>query len=139
MDWLLTHAESIYKLGVLVGGIVGLYLASKRVAAANKQAQAQIKQAEASTRQAELGQRKLISDLFKDAVAQLADEKLEKRLFAIHTLSQIASGDPEDRNAVVALLAAYVRNNDHKWGEAEPPQDIQVIMRYLTSSSRIEQ
>ncbi len=48
-----------------------MYLASKRVAAANKQAQAQIKQAEASTRQAELGQRKLISDLFKDAVGAI--------------------------------------------------------------------
>jgi hypothetical protein len=139
MKWLLEHAEGIYRLGVLAGGLIGLHLASKRVAAANRQAEAQIKQADASTRQAELGQRKLISDLFKDAVAQLADEKLEKRLFAIHTLRQIASGDPEDREAVVALLAAYVRNNTHKWGESEPPQDIQVIMHYLASSSRMDQ
>ncbi|MEQ1653814.1 MAG: hypothetical protein ABL897_15130 [Hyphomicrobium sp.] len=137
MSWLLDHADSIYKFGLLIGGVFGLYLAHKRVAAANKQAEAQIRQAEAATRQTELGQRKLISDLFKDAVAQLADEKLEKRLFAIHTLAQIARGDATDRDAVVSLLTAYVRDNTHKWGDAEPPQDIQVILDYLSSSSRI--
>lgn len=139
MAWLMDHADSIYKLGLLVGGVFGLYLAHKRVAAANKQAEAQIRQAEAATRQTELGQRKLISDLFKDAVAQLADEKLEKRLFAIHTLTEIARGDTKDRDAVVSLLTAYVRDNTHKWGESEPPQDIQVIMHYLATSSRMDQ
>ncbi len=72
MQWLLDHAEGIYRLGVLAGGIIGLYLACKRVAAANKQAEAQIRQADASTRQAELGQTKLVTDLIAQAVGQLA-------------------------------------------------------------------
>lgn len=139
MDWIVAYADPIYKYGLLVGGIFGLYLASARVKAANQQAEAQTKQAEASTRQAELGQRKLVSDLFKDAVEQLADPKLEKRLFAIHTLNQIADESSNDRNAVVALLAAYVRDNNHKWGDGEPPQDIRVIMSFLASITRSEQ
>lgn len=139
MAWLVTSADVIYKIGLLIGGGIGLYLASKRVAATNKQAEAQIRQAKASARQAELGQRKLVNELFKDAVAQLADDRLEKRLFAIHTLNQIAAGDPADRVAVLALLAAYVRNNQMKWGDADPPQDIQIIMGILAESLRIEE
>jgi hypothetical protein len=137
MDWLLAYADVLYKFGLLLGGIFGLVLAAKRVAAANKQAEAQIRQAEASTRQTELGQRKLVNELFKEAVAQLGDEKLEKRLFAIHTLNQIAAGDRADREAIVELLTAYVRNNEHKWGDAEPPHDVQVIMKIVAQSSRI--
>ncbi len=138
MEWLRANADVIYKLGLLAGGLIGLWLAAKRVAAANKQAEAQTRQAEASTRQNELGQRKLVSELFKDAVDQLPNEKLEKKLFAIHTLAQIAAGNSDDQKAVIELLTAYVRNNEHKWGDSEPPKDIQVIMNLIASSSRSE-
>ncbi len=116
MHWLLDHVDPIYKLGLLIGGVFGLYLAHKRVAAANKQAEAQIRQAEAATRQTELGQRKLISDLFKDAVAQLADEKLEKRLLrSIHLRKSL---EVMPRTAMLWFIAHGLRsNNTHKWGD----------------------
>ena len=134
MEWLLNHAESIYKLGVLTGGIVGLYLAANRVAAANKQAEAQIRQADASTRQAELGQTKLVTDLFGQAVGQLRDEKLEIRLLAVYTLRRIAADFPGYRAAVLELLSSYIRENNSKWGDSEPPIDIQEINNVISAS-----
>ena len=134
MEWLLNHAEGIYRLGVLVGGLIGLYLASKRVTAANRQAEAQIKQAEASTRQAELGQTKLVTDLFAQAVGQLQDVKLEIRLLAVYTLRRIAADFPEYRTAVLELLSSYIREYGGKWGDSEPPNDIQEINKVISAN-----
>ena len=138
MEWWLQLAEIASRVAVIFGGSIGLFLAWKRVSAANLQAEAQTRQAEAAARQADLGRRKLVSDLFKEAVAQLADERLEKRLFAIHTLTEIALDDPTVNLAVAGLLSAYVRENNHKWGDASPPQDIDVIVQFLTADSRSE-
>lgn len=131
--------DAVYKLGLIIGGAVGLYLAAKRVAAANQQAEAQIKQAEASARQADLGQTKLITDLFGQAVGQLGVEKLEIRLLAVYTLRRIAADFPDYRSAVLELLSSYIRENKSKWGDAEPPIDIQeinkVMVTYLGASN----
>jgi hypothetical protein len=89
MNWRLHHAEALRNLALIFGGAIGIWLAWLRVDAANEQAKAQTRQAEVAARQAELGQRKLIAELFSQAVGQLRDEKMEVRLFAIYSLRQI--------------------------------------------------
>jgi len=133
MDWWVQAAEISSRFGLLVGGALGLYLAWLRVTAANRQAEAQIRQADASARQADLGQLKLVAELLSQAVAQMRDEKLEIRLFAITTLEQITEDFPDHRGAVLALLSAFVRDNTTKWGDADPPQDVKEIFRILES------
>jgi hypothetical protein len=115
----------------------GLFLLWKRIAATNKQAEAQIKQAEASTRQAELGQTKLVTDLFGQAVGQLRDEKLEIRLLAVYTLRRIAADFPDYRSAVLELMTSYIRENNSKWGDLEPPIDIQEINKVILLNAGI--
>jgi hypothetical protein len=134
MEWWLQLVEIIYKLALPIGGGIGLYLAWRRVTAANQQAEAQTRQAEASARQAELGRHKLVSDLFSQAVGQLGDDKLEIRLLAIYTLRRIAAEFPDFGRAVLELLTAYVRTNANKWGDADPPLDVQEIFKVLESS-----
>jgi hypothetical protein len=136
MEWSAQNIDALYKLCLVIGGIFGLYLAAKRVAATNQQAEAQIKQAAASARQADLGQTKLVTDLFAQAVGQLRDEKLEIRLLAVYTLRRLANDFPDYRTAVLELLAGYIRENQSKWGDAEPPIDIleinKVMLTYLS-------
>ena len=103
------------------------------MAAANRQAEAQIWQAESGARQAELGQRKLVAELFSQAVGQLGDAKLEIRLFSIYTLRQIAEDYPDYRRPVVELLAAFVRAQPTQTNsDAEPPVDVREILRIIS-------
>jgi hypothetical protein len=74
-DWV-QLSEVARNFGIVIGGAIGLFLAWKRVKAANQQA-------EASIRQAELARRNHVAELFNRAIAQLKDEKLEIRLGAI--------------------------------------------------------
>jgi hypothetical protein len=131
MWWSLLSAEAIRNVILCIGGAIGLYLAWLRVTAANRQAEAQIASAEASVRQADLGRRKLVSDLFLQAVGQLRDDKLEVRLFAVYTLRRISEGEPDYRTAVIELLTAYVRENQNKYGESDPPLDVKEIMKII--------
>ena len=117
--------------------MIGLFLLAQRVAATNKQAEALIKQAEASTRQAELGQTKLVTDLFGQAVGQLRDEKLEIRLLAVYKLRRIAADFPDYRSAVLELLTSYMRENNSKWGDLEPPIDIQEINKVILANTGV--
>ena len=135
MEWLRLNVDIIYKLGLLLGGVLGLWLAAKRVAAANKQAEAQTRQAEASTRQNELGQTKLVTDLIAQAVGQLADDKLEIRLLAVYTLRRIAADFPDYRAAVLELLTSFMREKASKWGDSEPPIDIQEISKVISANA----
>jgi len=138
-DWL-QFAEILNKLALPVGGSIGLFLAWRRVAAANRQAEAQIRQAEASTRQAELGNRKQASDLFSQAVGQLRDDKLEVRLWAIYSLRQVGHESPGDLDTIVSLLAAYIRDNPTRWrDDEEPPADVREILGILASSRSVSE
>jgi hypothetical protein len=83
MQWWVQLFDILSKVGLLVGGAIGVYLAWLRVTAANRQA-------EASIRQADLSRRSHVAELFNRAVGQLRDDKLEIRLGATYTLRQIA-------------------------------------------------
>jgi hypothetical protein len=104
--------------------LVGLYLAWKRVFAANRQA-------EASTRQAELARRDFVAELFNRAVGQLSDDRLEVRLGAVYTLRQIAEDFPDLAEPVYRLLATYIRQNSKDYGDLSPPPDIDEIMKMV--------
>jgi hypothetical protein len=134
MQWWLQLSEVVRNVLLLVGGSIGIYLAWLRVSAANRQAEAQIESAEASVRQADIGRRKLVGDLFLQAVGQLRDEKLEVRLFAVYTLRRIAEDETDYSGVVVELLSAYLRDNQKTYGDGPIPVDIEEITRIITRS-----
>ena len=127
MQWWVLFSEVIRNLGIVAGGVLGLYLAWLRVSAANRQADAQL-------RQAELGRREHVTELFNRAAGQLADPKLEVRLAAIYTLRESTRAFPDLTGAVFELLTAYVRQNPQDWGEGEPPVEIREIFRILQTN-----
>ncbi len=131
MQTWLHFSEVARNAALIAGGLVGLYLAWLRVTAANQQAEAQKRQSESAARQTDLQQRKLVTDLFAQAVAQLSDEKLELRLLGIYTLRQIVDDYEEYRPAVIALLSAYVRDKAAPWGDGQPPIDVREIFKIL--------
>ncbi len=122
-DWV-QLSEVARNFGIVIGGAIGLFLAWKRVTAANQQA-------EASIRQAELARRNHVAELFNRAIAQLKDEKLEIRLGAIYTLRQIGDDFPDLAGAVFELLSSYMRETPTDYGDQEPPPDIREIIEIL--------
>lgn len=121
---LLELSELARNLALTLVAGVGLYLAWKRVFAANRQA-------EASTRHAELARRDFVAELFNRAVGQLADGRLEVRLGEVYILQQIAEDFPDLAQSVYRLLAAYLREAETDYRDSEPPPDIKDIMEFV--------
>lgn len=128
MQWWLTLSEIVRNLGLVLAGAIGVYLGWRRVTVANRQAEAQV-------RQAELTRRDHVAELFNRAVGQLKDEKLEVRLGAIFTLEQICSDFPDIADPVLRLLTIYLKENPVDYGDAEPPADVEAIMRLVRARS----
>jgi len=120
----LTLSEIVRNYGIVVGGILGLYLAWQR-------AMASTRQAEASLQQAELARRDHVAELFNRAVGQLTNEKLEIRLGSIYTVRQIARDFRDLADPTVELLSAYVRESASNYRDQQPPFDVQEIMNVL--------
>jgi Pentapeptide repeats (8 copies) len=79
-------------------------------------------------RQVQLGREGLITERFSRAVDQLGHDKREVRVGGIYALARIARNSPEDRRAVVDVLAAYLRTHA-PWPPAlpdQPPADTSV-------------
>jgi hypothetical protein len=81
-DWV-QWSEIIRNIGLVVGGFIGLLIATWRGWAASHQARA-------SQDQAVKGQRAYVTELFNAAVEQLGHERLEIRLGAILTLKRMS-------------------------------------------------
>jgi hypothetical protein len=64
---------------------------------------------QASQQQRELDRQGQLTERFSTAIDQLGNAELAVRLGGIYTLARIALRSPEDRTAVVEVLAAYVR------------------------------
>jgi hypothetical protein len=124
MQWWVAFSEVTRNLGLVLAGMVGVYLGWKRVTVANRQAEAQ-------TRQAELTRRDHVAELFNRAVGQLRDDKLEIRLGAIFTLRQICFDFPDLSDPVVQLLTIYLTENPLDYGDAMPPADVREIIRLV--------
>ena len=110
--------------GLIIGGLIGLYFAWKRVSAS-------IRQADASLQQADLARRDHVAELFNRSVGQLTNDKLEIRLGAIYTLRQIARDFPDLSAPTLELLATYLRESSKAYGDNEPPVDVREIMGIL--------
>src|SRR6266496_2623915 len=123
MTWL-SISEIIRNYALVIGGIIGIFLAWMRVSASARQA-------DASLQQAELARRDHVAELFNRAVGQLSHEKLEIRLGAIYTLQQIAQDFPDLSKSTFELLSAYLRESVPDYGDKEPPIDVREIMRML--------
>jgi hypothetical protein len=63
----------------------------------------------ASHEQRELDRQGQLTQRFSTAIDQLGNPELAVRLGGIYTLARIARSSPEDRTAIVEVLAAYVR------------------------------
>ena len=109
LRWWIELSEVCRNFGLITGGTFGLYLAWKRVTAANMQSVAALNQYGVSVRQSELSRRIHVSELFNQAVGQLGDEKLEIRLGAVYTLRDIAKDFPDLTASVFDLLNLYLR------------------------------
>lgn len=117
-------SEILRNLSLTLVAVLGLYLAWRRVSAANRQA-------EAALRQADLARRDHVAELFNRAVGQLGHESLEVRLGAIYTLRQIGRDFPDLSEPTLELLSAYLRENAVTYGNDEPPVDVREIMKTL--------
>jgi hypothetical protein len=125
MDWFSqSFSEVVRNWAFVAGGAFGLYLAWKRVTAANMQADAQI-------RQAELARRTHVAELFNRAIGQLKDRKLEVRLGAIFTLHQICKDFPDLSGPVIRLLTTYLQENRVNYRDQKPPIDVKTILGIL--------
>lgn len=127
LQWWISFSEIVRNFGLVFGGAVGIFLAWQRVRAANRQAEAQI-------RQASLARQDHVAELFNRAVGQLQDGKLEVRLGAILTLGQICKTFPDLSDPVVQLLTTYLRESASRYGEGEPPADVQGIIEIVRNS-----
>ena len=117
-------SEIARNYGLIIGGLIGLYFAWKRVSAS-------IRQADASLQQADLARRDHVAEPFNRSVGQLTNDKLEIRLGAIYTLRQIAQDFPDLSAPTLELLATYLRESSKAYGDSEPPVDVREIMNIL--------
>jgi len=125
-DWSawIAVSELVRNVGIVVAGGIGLVMAGFRVTAANRQA-------EAALDQSMLARRGHVAELFKRAVGQLDDDRLQVRLGAIYTLREIAWDFPDLTAPVYDLLAAYLREARLDYGDDPPPVDVQEIVNVL--------
>jgi hypothetical protein len=111
--------------------IAGLWIAWRRVIAANRQADAALRQAAVALEQQKLSRRDHVAELFNKSVEQLVSDKLEVRLGAIFTLRQIQADFPDLAGPTFELLSAYLRQHSRDYGDELPPADIHEIIKSL--------
>lgn len=128
MEWWIAVSELARNFGLIGAAVVGLVLGAMRVVAANRQA-------DAALAQADLARRNHVAELFNRAVGQLADDQLQVRLGAIYTMRQIMLDFPDLAGAGLQLLNVYMRETVANYGDADPPPDVQEIMRILTEAT----
>jgi hypothetical protein len=127
MTWL-SVSEIVRNYALVIGGIIGIFLAWMRVSASTRQA-------DASLQQAELARRGHVAELFNRAVGQLTHEKLEIRLGAIYTLRQVGRDFPDLSEPTFELLTTYLRESVGAYGDREPPVDVREVMNILKDRS----
>lgn len=101
MQWWYDLSEVVRNFGLVLGAAVGIYIAWRRVQAANKQAEAQIHQAALARR---------------DHVAELG---------------QVCRDFADLSDPVIRPLTTYLRENRVDYGDNQPPADVQEIMNIL--------
>ncbi len=127
-------SEIVRNLGLLLAACAGLYLAWRRVNAADRQS-------DAATEQSELSRRGHMMDLFNRAVGQLGHPNLEVRSGGIYTLEAITTDFAELRSPVLKLLSAYMRVSSKQFDDDktrdELPLEYKEIFRVLTDKGEL--
>jgi hypothetical protein len=125
-------AFTVGSIAAIVGGAVGLLLATMRNLAAMRQARAAIETQ--------------VTKLLTDAIGFLADKgKLELRLGAIYSLERIAQKSRTDKYRILEILYAFLRENTTcPADQSSPaiirtPPDIQDVLMLLHAIRRPEQ
>ena len=93
-------SEIIRNFGLVIGGIVALYLAAKRVKAVKLQAETQ--------------QKVLLKDRYQRAIEMLEDEKLLVQLAGIIGLQDLGMQRRDYRESVIRVLNAYMATREVK-------------------------
>lgn len=123
-------SEIVRNWGIVVGGVIGIGLAWWRTVALNRQSVAQ-------QQQAAIAQRGHITEVFKDAVEQLGNDKLEVRLGAVQTLLRIIDDFSEFESPILRLLTAYVREQSKGFEQDQQPTvDLIEIVNYIEQHHR---
>lgn len=123
-------SEIVRNWGIVAGGGIAIGLAWWRTVALNRQSIAQ-------QQQATIAQRGHITEVFKDAVEQLGNDKLEVRLGAVQTLVRIIDDFPEFEGPILRLLTAYVREQSERFEpDQRPTIDLIEIVSYIEQHRR---
>ena len=123
-------SEIVRNWAIVVGGFIGICLAWWRAVALNRQSRAQ-------QQQATIAQRGHITEVFKDAVEQLGNDKLEVRLGAVQTLVRIVEDFSEFEGPILRLLTAYLREQGERFGQDQRPTvDFIEIVNYIEQQRR---
>lgn len=123
-------SEIVRNWAIVAGGAIGIGLAWWRAVALNRQSIAQ-------QQQATIAQRAHITEVFKDAVEQLGNDKLEVRLGAVQTLVRIVDDFSEFEGPILRLLTAYVREQSERFEQDQRPTvDLIEIVNYIEQHHR---
>ena len=128
MEILVGISEAIRNFVLAGAAGVGAWVAFERVPREKKKSDTELAQAD-------LVRRDMAWELFNRSITQLGDTKLEVRLGAIYCLESIAQDFDEVSQPVIDVLTAYIRSKTNKYGDKEPPVDIQLIMRIIRDES----
>lgn len=123
-------SEIVRNLALALAAFVGAFLAWRQLSPATLQARS-------ANAQAELARRTHVMELYNRAAGQLRDERLEIRLAAIYVLRGITKDFRDFADPVFELLQAYLRTGGAKYGDEQPPIDIQAILELLRSRLEI--
>ncbi|MCH9020710.1 MAG: hypothetical protein IIA73_10160 [Proteobacteria bacterium] len=78
-----------------------------------------------------------MTEVFKDAVEQLGNDKLEVRLGAVQTLVRIVDDFSEFEGPILRLLTAYVREQSERFEQDQRPTvDLIEIVNYIEQHHR---
>ena len=111
--WIVTESGStiIRNLGLVIGGLIAVWIAVWRGIVADRQAKSSQDQAKAALNQAETSQRGLLNERYQTGAEMLGSEVLSVRLGGIYALQRLAGEDPERYHIQIThLFCTFVRH-----------------------------
>ena len=149
-DWVSSGesgSTTIRNIGLVIGGVIALWLAFWRSKIADRQAAAAQRQADTAQKQFEIAERGLLNERYQRGAEMLGSGVLSVRLGGIYALQRLAKEHPEQYYIqVMQLFCAFVRhptNDKNIEAEEEEPthpvfrlrDDVQAIMKAIGSRS----
>ena len=111
--WIVANYEGL----LVVGGVVGLGLATWRSWVAGQQARAALKQSEAIEEQGELARRAFINARFQAGIELLAHENVGVRLGGVTVLTEMMHVNPDEYHVrVMRLFVAFLAHPPNRRG-----------------------